>query len=92
MIEEDSARELDKATDDRLKKTGTITVLFHRVKNIRWPRAAGKKAPEKCDISHGVSKFGKVPEKSLKALGLSHHGGYIKLESETMCILIYSQR
>jgi hypothetical protein len=72
--DKDSNRKLDNTTVDKLGKVGTITVLLHRIKNIRWPRAMRFVQPKQADIPHSVSKFGAVPERNVQALGLSHHG------------------
>ncbi|KAF1850025.1 uncharacterized protein K460DRAFT_381892 [Cucurbitaria berberidis CBS 394.84] len=62
VFEQDSTRRLDKATEEKLKQTGTITVLFHEIKNIRWPRSSGQ-TPQ---AMNGVSKFGKYMIRLLK--------------------------
>jgi hypothetical protein len=81
LAERDNQRKLDQATTDKLSKTKTITVILHRIKNIRWPRKS--RAPivhEPAAVPHGVSKLGTIPEKAVQKLGLSHHGGYVGYE------------
>ncbi|EAT87833.2 hypothetical protein SNOG_05442 [Parastagonospora nodorum SN15] len=60
ILDQRNNRELDQVTADRLSKAGTITVLIHRIKNMRWPRARASKV-EASDIAHGVAKFGVMP-------------------------------
>ncbi|KAH3956417.1 hypothetical protein HBI70_068090 [Parastagonospora nodorum] len=73
VLDQRNNRELDQVTADRLSKAGTITVLIHRIKNMRWPRARASKV-EASDIAHGVAKFGVMPANKVNALGLTHHG------------------
>jgi hypothetical protein len=74
MITEQGNRELDRVTSDGLRHAGTVTVLLHRIKNMSWPRRRRAVVHNSEDINHGVSRFGAVPEQSVKDLGLSHHG------------------
>jgi hypothetical protein len=76
-IEKDHGEKLDEATSNILSKAGAITVLLHRIKNIKWPRRARNATAEKANIPHGVSGFNTVPEKCMQKLGLSHHNGYV---------------
>ncbi|KAH4957629.1 hypothetical protein HBH77_120090 [Parastagonospora nodorum] len=73
VLDQRNNRELDQVTADRLSKAGTITVLIHRIKNIKWPRARASKV-KASDIAHGVAKFGAMPANKVNALGLTHHG------------------
>ncbi|KAJ4378253.1 hypothetical protein N0V86_005953 [Didymella sp. IMI 355093] len=73
VLDLNSRQELDQATLKRLKCTGVITVLIHRIKNIRNPRRSLHSTSDK---PHGITKFERVPEKAVKDLGLSHHGRY----------------
>jgi hypothetical protein len=82
--EQDSGKQLDTATAERLSRAGSIVVLLHRVKNIRWPRRA---RPEASEMPHNISDFGAVPEKSMRALGLSHHGRQARFSRYTNCKL-----
>lgn len=75
-IDLDSRSELDQASTERLRSAGIITVLIHRMKNAR-ARASKRTAHPLEDRPHGISKFGRVPEKAVKELGLSHHGRYV---------------
>lgn len=68
-----SHTELDQATIERLKSTGIITVLIHRVRNIRSRRRSTRPAEGQ---PQGMSKFGRVPDKAVQDLGLSHYGRY----------------
>lgn len=68
-------QELDQATTDRLRSSCVITVLVHRIKNIR-ARAVRRTTRAAGDQAHGISKLGRVPEKVVKDLGLSHHGRF----------------
>ncbi|KAH6639650.1 hypothetical protein C7974DRAFT_373858 [Boeremia exigua] len=73
VLDLDSRSELDQASTERLRSAGIITVLIHRMKNAR-ARASKRTAHPLEDRPHGISKFGRVPEKAVKELGLSHHG------------------
>lgn len=59
---------------ERLESAGVITVLVHRIKNLCAPRRSTHSASDKL---HGITKFGRVPEKVVKDLGLSHHGRHV---------------
>lgn len=56
---------------EKLKSTGAITILVHRIKNLVARRASTRYASNK---PHGITQFGRVPEKVVKDLGLSYHG------------------
>jgi hypothetical protein len=72
FVEEDSNANVDQATSDRLRKTGTITILLHQIENVSQPR---KHRYNKKDIYDHGSGQEVVPEKAVQVLGLSHRGG-----------------
>ena len=77
---------MDTLTEDKLNKAGTITVLFHRIKNIKRLRASKRLAASRHNITHGLTKFDKLPEKTVERLGLSHYVGCKATHSETRTV------
>lgn len=65
--------EIDEVTKKRLTSTGIVTVLIHRVKNIR-SRRSKRTAQTTEALPHEVPKLGPVPKEAVKDLGLSHYG------------------
>ncbi len=59
-------------TTDRLRSTGIITILVHRVKNIE---SHSSRRPAK-DRPIGITKFDCMPEGVTKGFGLSHYGRF----------------
>lgn len=72
-----SRRELDEATTKRLQSTGVVTVLVRRVKNIRTS-VSGRRARS---VQDQLSKLGRVPEKAVQDLALSHYRRFVNLAS-----------
>ena len=66
--DENSAKKLDKVTDDRLKQTGIITVIIHRIKNLHWP-SKNTRLNRQNNIPHNVQDFESVPKKAIESLG-----------------------
>ena len=72
-----SRRELDEATTKTLWSTGIVTILVHRVKNIRTG-ASGRRTRS---VQAQLSELGRVPKKAVQDLALSHHGRFVDLAS-----------
>lgn len=89
QTERGGTKAVEKTTEDRLKKTGTITVRVQRVKNLCWPSKRRTLPEEAGNIPHRVEKFGKVPEQAVQALGLSHHGREFSVILYIRMILIW---
>lgn len=64
---------------EKLQSTGTITALVFRVRTSHLrARVSRRTSLSGSDRPHGISKIGRVPDKVVKDLGLSHHGRSVK--------------